>query len=476
MTETLGTPPPDQSSTDNRSPWVASALITLLTAVVVAFLIRTHTPYLNGPDYWRWPWRLIDFERIVAAMGVVMVPFVIAQFQYRRRRRPLGVNLVLLMASAFGLMMMGSAVQDKPASLTRIHRIVQDTSVTGYYTEAERHLGRPDLLRDYPELISNMHTHARNKPPGQVLYYTAFLRLERAGLFGSSPNAAAFIGGVFLALLATLAVPCTYLLARALGATRDVGFGAASLMSIMPGYILFFPGFDQLWPVLACLLIALWVLAMTRKRTAFAVLFGLVLSVALLFSYLLLVLGLFIAIWTAIYVFASEDRGGLQAFVKYTIVSLGTLVLVYVLLHLTTGYNAIAMFQSVMGSHDTLLTSQARPYWPPFFWDHWDFVIGSGWVASMLTLMAILRGVSGTRDLQYWLILLVVLQIAIMPVFGVFRGETARLLIFLMPLIAFTGAQELAKWPFAARMAAFAAAGMILVTVNQNLTYIEFAP
>lgn len=477
MTETVEAPLPDQSSSDKRSRWAASAITTLLTAVLVAYLIRTHTPYVNGPAYWRWSWRLIDFERIVVMMGVVMVPFAVAQLQHRRGRWPVGINLVLVMASAFGLMTMGSVVQDKPASLTRIYRIVQDTSVTGYYTEAERHLDRPNLMEDYPDLISDMHTHARNKPPGQVLYYTAFLRLASTGLLGKSSHAAAFAGGIFLALLATLAVPCTYLLARSLGATPDVGFSAASLMALFPGYILFFPMFDQLWPVLACLLIALWALAMTRHETVYAVLFGLVLSIAIFFSYLLLVLGLFIAIWSAQYIFSPGQRGQrMRAFGKYTIVSLGTLVLVYLLLYLATGYSAVAMFQSVLGSHDTLLASQARPYWPPFFWDQWDFIIGSGWVASMLTLMAILRGMSGTRDLQYWLILVVVLQVAIMPVFGVFRGETARLLIFLMPLIAYAGAQELSRWPFAARMAAFAAAWMVLVTVNQNMTYIEFAP
>lgn len=454
---------------------MVSALITLVTTAVVAYLIRTHTPYMNGPDYWQWPWRLIDFKRIVVAMGVVMAPFIVAQLQYHRGKWPVGINLLLVMATAFGLMMMGSSVQDQPSSLTRIYRVVEDTSVTAYYTEAERHLDHPNLMEDYPNLVGNMHTHARNKPPGQVLYYTAFLRLASTGLLGGSPHAAAFAGGIVIGLLATFAVMCTYLLARSLGANPDIGFSAASLMALFPGYILFFPGFDQLWPVLACLLVALWALAMTRDETHYAVLFGLVLSIAIFFSFVLLVLGLFIAIWSAIHVFGSDERGKrMRAFARYMIVSLGTLVLVYLLLYLVTGYSPLAMFQSILGSHDELLASQARPYWPPFFWDQWDFMIGSGWVASMLTLMAILRGVSGRRDRQYWLILVVLLQIAIMPVFGVFRGETARILIFMMPLIAFAGAQELSKWPFAARMVAYAASWTVLVTVNQTMTYIEF--
>ena len=477
MTEISAAPTQDDSMGDGRSPWVLSALITLGSAAIVAFLIRKHTPYMNGPEYWSWPWRWIDSKRIVLAMGAVMVPFALAQIQNRRRRWSVAANLMLLMASAFGLMVTGSLVQESPASISRIYRIVEDTSVTGYYTEAERHLGQPDLLADYPSLIAGMHTHARNKPPGQVLYYTAFLRLGRSGVLGTSAHAAALAGGLVMGLLATLAVMCTYLLGRSLGASPDVAFGAASLMALCPGYILFFPLFDQLWPVLACLLIALWALAMTRDRTRYAVLFGLVLALSIFFSFVLLVLGLFLAIWSAVHILRSDERAKrLEAFVKHSVVAVGTLGVVYLLLHLATGYNPIAMFGRILGSHSTLLTSQDRPYWPPFFWDNWDFVIGSGWVAAMLTLMAILRVLTGERHRLHWLIPVILLQIAIMPVFGVFRGETARLLIFMMPLLALAGALELSRWPFAARMGAYVAAWTVLVAVNQAMTYIEFAP
>ncbi len=65
-----------------------------------------------------------------------------------------------------------------------------------------------------------------------------------------------------------------------------------------------------------------------------------------------------------------------------------------------------------------------------------------------------------------------VLQIVIVGVLGLIPAETARVWIFLMPLLMFPVGEELARWSTKAKVTVFACLWLILAAIHQNLVFI----
>jgi hypothetical protein len=252
----------------------------------MAVLVHEHVPGLNGPAYWRWDWRALDAARL-APMLVALGPLLVAQWVYGTERWPRWFLVALLMMSAFGLQLAAAVARPAPPGTNPIANAVSDDTITSYFTDAAEIRRLDKWIATYHERLPSFRGHSRNKPPLPILYYLPFIKAWGHG------TRAALAGGLGIGLLATWSVAATYLLVRQLTGRADAAFHAASVLAISPSLTLWLPEFDQVLPVIACLLLVVWSRALRRESWRAAVAAGALLALATLTSYSMLTLGVF---------------------------------------------------------------------------------------------------------------------------------------------------------------------------------------
>jgi hypothetical protein len=400
--------------------------------VTLVVLLNRHVTDISGPDYWRWSWQQVAWERVGVAFAIAAVPFVIGQWLVAARGWPerralsaLALSLLLLQLAAVGL-------RQDPFSLTMATRLVQAPGVTSYFTDAAALAARPHLrlsrwLADFPNVIGSLHLHSTTKPPGPILFYLALVRL-----FGPGEGAAR-AGAFLVALLTSLGVFAVYHFVRALSAQEDRGFFAASIYALTPGIAVIHPMFDQFLGLFTCAILGLWAAALDTRRKRLACASGLVLAGAAFFSYSLLTLGVFLTGYTVV-VWAQGGAGRTRALLVQLAVAIGTVAFVFGVLWALTRYDPVASFRA---AHLESLKFRAwlqRPYPRSIYWDLEDFfTMGVGWACLVLTVAGVMRR-------QPWreraVALLGVVQIGVAAATGLLAGETARVFLFLVPLLA----------------------------------------
>src|SRR2546423_9910990 len=105
------------------------ALILLIAAVMSALVIA-HVHSLNGPWYWKWPWRRLGWG-IYPLMLVAASPIALAQWLFARRNVPAARLVPLLMLAT--LLAQAAAISQQPAGLSRVKVIVENSVNTSYY-------------------------------------------------------------------------------------------------------------------------------------------------------------------------------------------------------------------------------------------------------------------------------------------------------------------------------------------------------
>ncbi len=268
-------------------PWLV-----LIVACVFATLVTRHYDGLNGPEYWKWPWRNLETLSVARMLGALF-PFAVAQWGFARRHWPRWSVLLLLMLTTFALEVVAAGA--RPSSGAHpVAEAVWDPIITSYFTDAASVTNVTGWIRSFPDLMPSFHFHSLNKPPFSILFYVPFIKL-----FGNNLRAA-LLGGFAVGALATLSVPAVYAMVRRLTSSADAALCSASFFALTPSLVLFMPEFDQLFPVLSCAVIAMWASALDSDHLMPAVVVGFLLAAMTLVSYNLLVLGVFLALQTLI--------------------------------------------------------------------------------------------------------------------------------------------------------------------------------
>jgi hypothetical protein len=281
------------------------------------------------------------------------------------------------------------------------------------------------------------------------------------------------IGGLLIGALAAAAVPFTYLLLNRLLENADAAFHGASFFALTPGLILFFPEFDQAYPIFTCALTTFWAAAVTRRRRIYAVCFGLTLSLALFWSYTLLVLGLFLGGLTGLLAISKFGRNS-GFILQSALTALLVVTLSYGALWHLAGFRPVETFQTALGNQSKILLDLARSYPRTIFWDLFDFALGAGWIGVLLAGLSVYRSARAAprgRDLQ--LSLLALGQFVGVAVTGLLQTETARVWLFMAPLLMIPVGLELQHWKFSQRVLAYFCLWMIFAAVHQNMTFIQ---
>jgi len=457
----------DEAAPPDRRITLKLLFLCLITAII-AVLIARHVTGINGPTYWQWPWRISFGWLPYIVLVLASIPTAIAQYRFfptnNSGSASCVVGIVLMMGTVLCFELADRASDLSPPDLTRIATIIEDPGSNGYFTHAEEFLAGDQSLRqfldDYPKKMASFTMHARNKPPGSILFYVPFLKLA------ATENGAALAAGLFIAILATLSVPATYLLVLEFTASKAAAFAAAGCISLSPGLLLFLPEFDQFYPVFSCSLLILWSRALRTSRPAYPIALGLLCAAVCFMTFNLLVLGVFFLAYAAL----ASRTVGITTVLRQAALALGAFIAAYLLLWLSSGYDPIHTLITGYLTHLPDLPALHRiwPYTVPY--DLTDFALGAGWVGAFLAIVSLFSAAPRTKKLPICLICLA--QPLAVALSGQLQGETARVWIFMLPLLLVPAGLELATWPRAARMIAFGCLVLLATLLSQNMVFV----
>jgi hypothetical protein len=464
-----GTIEPSSPTVRRRSTLTLAAAL-LIAAVMIGLTIG-HVHGVNGPWYWTWPWRRLNAWSLYPVMALASAPFFLAQWIYHRRPIEARRAVFLLMLATFCLQL--AAIGQQPLGIRRVAELVENPNITSYYSAAKvfvnqqrQGVAMSDWLQLYPDLLQFMRVHARFKPPGLVLFYVAIIHLFGEGTVG------AMVGGVLIGAGSTLAIPATHRLIRTLGRDEHAAFCGASFIALCPSLVLFLPQYDQLYPALAVLLLLGWVASLRVGSDARAVGFGLLLTLATFMSYLLLVVGFSMAVYTILYI-AREGRSGLLKTLRAAILAIATICACYFFLWVCLGFDPIATFRSITYLQEKDLIHLSRPWPLHIIWDLYDFALGSGWISYVLAGTLMLFGLRTLTSEARSLVLIGLSQIAVVAAASFLPGESARLWMPLLPFLMPATGFELARRPVGHRIAVYTALLVITCAVGQNMIFLN---
>jgi hypothetical protein len=347
-------------------------------------------------------------------------------------------------------------------------KLVQSGGVTSYYTDAVQLEGKKDQslsqwLRDFPKILPKLNLHSTTKPPGPVLFYVPLVRLFGAG------DGAATIGALLVALLTSLGVFAVHRFIQVMTEDDQRGFHGASLYALLPGIVVIHPMFDQILPILTCGMIGLWAAALQARSLPLAFASGLFLAAACFFSYSLMTLGVFLIAYSVVAWFRGNEGRTRVMLLQVAAAAVGFL-LFYATLWLAVRYDPIASFASARLAEKGFQSWLRRPYPTSIYWDLEDFGLGVGWIAVLLMLFGLLRSQPWSERV---ISLLGVSQIVLIAVTGLLAGETARVFLFMVPLLLTPIDGELSRWKPLERMAAYACLLAVTAAACRNLIFLN---
>jgi hypothetical protein len=448
--------------------------------VAMATLAVFHVRWVNGPWYWEWLWRRLTWG-VYPLVAVASLPAFAAHALYSRGRIGPRGAVALLMLATFAMQMAITVAQ--PPGVGRIVKAVEDPTNTSYYTvaalmdaqERASGLGVSVWLAAYPEIMHTLMLHASYKPPGWTLYYLAWIKV-----FGLGP-AAATAGAIGVALMASGGVAATYALMRTFALPRDAAVLAAAFFAMTPSLVLFFPQGDQTYPLLGCLMIVAWTIALRRPGRdgmLAAAVFGAMLALGLFFSAVFLMYGVILAVLTILAIADDPTQAGFVRAAERCLIAVVTIGALYLALFFATNFDPIATFQTAAARSQADLVKLQRPWPLHSALDIADIILGTGWISAPLIAWgawATWRRL-GWRSPVFRLVFLGMLNVLTAVAVAVFPGENARLMLPLTPLLMAPIGIELARWPARARTVAFATLVLVTCAIGQNMTFLNVDP
>lgn len=427
-------------------------------AVAVAFGIGVwlHAPGLNGPWYAPWPWLRRDGLLSIAFwFALAAVPAIVAQSGVIRRR---WIAVAMAAASAVALQVAALSLAGQPP-LERLAMQVRDPVNISYFTAAQQytdlHQRRPDvaLAPSFDRLIGFFPMHARTKPLLPVLIYVALFRT-----FGAATPIAA---GALVAILTAASVVAMFMAARQV-ADADIAVTACALLALMPGVALFFPHFDVFYSLFTCGIIATWPRALRGSAVSAAV-FGFIVFAMSLMSYALLVLGAFCGALAILEMLRSRMPAKVLTACG---IAIGVLLGCSLVLKLSTGYAAAATFRAALAQQSEILPHLHRPYPLTIPFDLLDFALGAGWAPVIAAVLFVTRR---ERSATTALAIAGLLTPCVVAATGLLQAETARVWIFLLPLLALPAAMEMARWRTAERVVVLSSVVFVTIALYANM-------
>lgn len=364
-----------------------------------------------------------------------------------------------------------------PGSVARLAAIQLSDISTGYLGEAWRIADLGAWLRDYARDMPAKPEHVATHPPGAVLFFYAVRRLAEA--VPALGNAALVAGstavdltiselaaeveryptarwlgpeGIATAMLASWllgaagALMPLVIFAALRGRVGDErALAAATLLTLTPSMLLFFPLLDQLLALASALMLA--ALASTQRHRAWAVMAGLIAAAAMFVSLGALALvvlgGVFLLLRAARPATTSSDavwgdtRSVFVPLLGFVGGLLAGLAGWYAL-----GVDAAGVFRAGLGAHSAITgVASFRSYHVWVWLNLVEFAVFLGLPLAVLVVAAApgafraLRAPTG-QTLPAYLLTAALVTLLLLDLSGTVRGETGRLWLFLAPWLA----------------------------------------
>jgi len=417
---------------------------------------------------WEWPWQ--DLSPIQMGLAL-LAPFlliagVVWSADRSTSRVPMWFWLAALVVANFCLQLF--SVLADPRGPERILQIVSSPNATSYFTDALSIQHLSQWLAHFDR--ATLNGHAGTHPAGPIVFYYVFARLL-------GPDVGALLGGCAVGLLASLGTVVMYHFAGLWTDDRRTRLLASAFYALLPGLTVFFPELDQVYPIFSMLLILTFVKALRATGAWYrhALALGVILFLASFFAYNLLTIGAFFfyyALW-----WMWREGSGAKAFtlLRTAAVSLLLAAALYLLLWAATGYNPPAALHHAFALQRGNAKWLARPYRVFVLTDLYDFALAAGIIAIPILGFRLTKlrhdftaDPNGTA-----LVLIGLATILTVDLSGLLRGETARVWLFLQPLLVVPVAMELARARWRWCISILTMQWWILVLIKSKMSFIE---
>jgi hypothetical protein len=240
----------------------------------------------------------------------------------------------------------------------------------------------------------------------------------------------------------------------------------------------FFPELDQVYPIFSMLAILAFVKALSASGSwyRYALALGAVLFVGSFFAYNLLTIGAFL-LYYCLWWLWREGRTSAAMFkiLSTAAASLAAAATLYLILWAATGYNPPAALRHALMAQTSTARWLNRPYWISLLADLYDFALAAGIIAIPILWFHLskLREDFKTNPNEMTLTLIGLATILTVDLSGLLRGETARVWLFLQPLLVVPVALELGRLRRLWLFALLAMQWWILVLIKAKMSFIE---
>ncbi len=452
-------------------------LLVVASLVLIVAIITDWTPLLRGPSpdtsEWHWPYALTVTTRWWAPISVGLVLLLLSWWWLGRPAEAADSTTLGLAGLIVGSLLMQLALiyVDRPQVGAELVDRTLALNSNGYFRSAAESQDMGALLRSYPERMPQFQAeHPRTHPPGLVvlnwLTIAAFDRSPRLAeslapwtwwqrctdlwLLDQLPSVAAALAvWAFLPpIAAALTVLPAYWLASRL-ADREKAKSVAVLVATLPALLLFAPVPDQLFGLLSVTIFLFVQIGVSRDHLLSLFLAGLGFSAATFLSLgngaLLLPIAALLAVagWRS-------ATASLSRFLRCFAPFAAGAMIVWLLYWLVWDVPPWQIARVGIVQHYELVTGN-RPYGRWLLYNLVDLTLYAG--LPLIALLVFAAGAALRRALRLqatrldWWTLTLCAFLLTLNFSGTSRGETGRLWLFLMPLLALPAGIRLAtRW------------------------------
>ena len=445
------------------------ALVILITALLVGGIAANVSPWLRGPEEWRWAYAIPGrWVRHLIPLAVIVLYALIVFWLARRMvagERPSRRHLFLYLlfcTLAIPLLQIALLAAESPDVVQQLYFRTIAWGSSGFFSTASIIDSPANFLRDYPELMPTFPVHPQRYPPGiPLLIYAAQKPLGWLGLaepLGSTlrlyqcldltlmriPN------GMMAAAVLQMALPflSAWLIFPLFGLARrtmnwQTAVWTVALYPLVPSFALWAGRWDQFFPLLTVLAWYLLVRGMMERQRPSLFLAGLVLGAATVISFGLVAMLAPMGLWAIFYLWQAygKERGDLTGlstelngrFLRRVVVDglvfVMGLVSWWVATQLLFGTSFLDVWRVSMSFHLGL----GRAYWTWLGYHLYDFGLFLAVPIALLCLLAFVYALRTVRQQLMALPLAFGLGVLLLDISGTAQGEVARVWIFLTP-------------------------------------------
>jgi hypothetical protein len=411
----------------------------------VPFSVPAWPWYHSDPFYLFWGPRLVSGWAVVALpVALAAAGAVVALFWSPARpgvRVAASAGLLLLLALAV------AAISDGPVGWRA------PLEFTGEYPHGVGQVGDlPSFLREFPQRLASLPSHAAGHPAGAMVLYVLLARVW-PGLDGAA--------------LLTVAIGCLGALPVAALARDELGQDGVrwslALWVLSPMVVLYTAtSADAVFAVALAGAAVASHRGLVRRSWAWTIIGGVLLWVGSMLTYAAATLLVFLLVCAA-----GRLRRGPGWVLGWAAATAATVLGLAGLLWLATGYDPVAAVRGVRAVYQAAPGSARRPYLP---WLVGDPIAFGGMLGVPLFAALLARAVAVVRQ-QAWTGFDAAVLACLLAAssWGFSRGEVERIFLFLVPLALVPVVRQLRVWQ--ARLPAVAALLVAQTLVVQLLFY-----